>query len=137
MKRGGQRPRLRTVDGDLDEPQRVRVLAEPALGLPRVDVDPGHPLLVRLAGQLTGVLDAIGGGCQSDGDTGALPEVVIISAGSIALDVGTRRIRCAAVELDPAMHPHHPPQRRPSTTNGPLEMPRGPPDHGRPIYEHS
>ena len=54
-----------------------------------------------------------------------------------AHDEHQRRIRCAAVELDPAMHPHHPPQRRPSTTNGPLEMPRGPPDHGRPIYEPS
>jgi hypothetical protein len=126
-----------TLNREPDEPEPVAVGAQTALRFPRIDVDPGHPLLIRVAGQLTGVLDAIGGGGQSDGDTDALTEVVVISAGSIALDVGTRRIRCAAVELHPAMHPHHPPQRRPSTTNGPLEMPRGPPDHGRPIYEHS
>ena len=42
----GQRPGLRAVDDDLDEPQRVRVVADPTLLAPGVDVDPGDPLLV-------------------------------------------------------------------------------------------
>src|SRR5436305_1468834 len=31
MRRGGQEPRLGAVDGDLDEPQRLRVVADPTL----------------------------------------------------------------------------------------------------------
>ena len=46
MQGRGQRPGLRAVDGDLDEPQRVRVLADPTLRPSGVDVDPGDPLLV-------------------------------------------------------------------------------------------
>ena len=137
MQGSGQGSGLGSVDGDLDEPQRVRILAESALRFPRFNVDPGHPLLVRVAGQLAEVLDAVRGGGQSGGDAGALAEVVVIGTGSVAFDIGARRVRCAAVELHAAMHPDHPPRRRPSTTNGPLDMPSGPPDHGRPIYQHA
>jgi hypothetical protein len=49
MKRSGQRPGLGSVDGDLDEPKRVRVVADPALLETAVDVDAGDPLLVGLA----------------------------------------------------------------------------------------
>jgi hypothetical protein len=73
----------------------------------RVDVDPGHPLLVRVASQITRVHDTVRGRGQSAGDTGALAEVVVIRAGSVALDIGTCRVRCAAVELHPAMHLDH------------------------------
>ncbi len=44
-----QRPGLRPVDGDLDEPQRVRVVPQPPLGPAGVDVVPGDPPLVGLA----------------------------------------------------------------------------------------
>ena len=42
----GQRPGLRAVDHDLDEPQTLGVLPQPTLRLPGLDVVPGDPPLV-------------------------------------------------------------------------------------------
>ena len=134
MQRRGQGPGLGSVDRNLDEPECVRILAEAALVSARLDVDPGNPLLVGVPGHGPSTLDNVGSGGESLSDAGALGKVVVISPGAITLYIGPRGLRCAPVELHTAMHPDHPPQRGPSTTNGPLEMPRGPLDHGRPIY---
>src|SRR5262249_55056308 len=98
------------------------------------NVDPGDPLLVGVAVHRPRGVDALRGSDDPSRDTGALGEVVVVGAGAVTLDVGARGARGASVELHPAMHSGPPPPRRPSTTNGPSEMPRGSPDHGRPIY---
>ena len=95
------------VDGDLDEPQRVRVLADPTLLAAGVDVDPGDPLLVGLAVHRAGVLDAVRGRGEPLGDAGALAEVVVVGPRAVALDVGAGGLRRAVVELHAAMHPDH------------------------------
>jgi hypothetical protein len=69
MERGGQRPGLRAVDNDLDEPQRVRVLADPALLPAGAEVDPGDPLLVSVAFHRAGLGDAVGRSNQPLRDT--------------------------------------------------------------------
>ena len=48
-----------------------------------------------------------GGSDQPPCDAAALAEVVVIGPRAIPLDVGTRGLRRAAVELHPAMHPDH------------------------------
>lgn len=121
MKRCGQGPGLGSVDGDLDEPQCVRVLAQPALPAAGVDVDASDPVLVGLPVHRAPRFNAVGCRDQALGDAAALTEVVVISSGSIPFDVGAGSLRSAAV---PAMHADHPEirsQRRPSTTN---ECPR-------------
>ena len=50
---GGQGPGFRAVDGDLDEPDRVRVLAQPAPRLTGGRVETGDPCLVPVAVQHT------------------------------------------------------------------------------------
>jgi hypothetical protein len=72
-----------------------------------VDVDPGDPLLVRLAVHRPGAFDPVRGRGEPDSNAGALTEVVVVRTGPIALDVGPGSLRCAAVELHPAMHPDH------------------------------
>lgn len=79
MQRCRQRPGLRPVHRDLEEPQRIWVVTHPTLPCAGVDVDPGDPLLIRIAGQLTGILDTTRGSGESGGDSGALGEVVVIS----------------------------------------------------------
>lgn len=107
MKRRCQRPGLRAVDGDLDEPQRVRILADPTLLASGVEVDPGDPLLVDAAGHRAGVLDAVRGRGEPGRHSAALGEVVVICPRAIPLDVGACGLRRAVVELHPAMHPDH------------------------------
>jgi hypothetical protein len=122
MKGCGQGPGLRSVDGDLNEPQRVRVVTHPALLPAGVDVDAGDPLLVGLAVHRPRVLDAVRGSRESLRDSGPLTEVVVIGPRAIALHVGAGGLRCTVVELHPAVHADHPEswsQRRPSTTNEP------------------
>ena len=106
-----QGPGLRSVDGDLDEPQRVRVVTDPTLRPAGVDVDAGDPLLVDLPGHRTRVLDTVAGRDQPLGDPGALTEVVVIRARPIPLDIGPGSTSCAAVELHTAMHADHPESR--------------------------
>lgn len=79
MQCGGQRPGLRSVDRDLDEPESVRIVAKSALRLPGCHVDPRDPLLVGIAGELAGALDAVGGGRQAGGDAASFAEVVVVS----------------------------------------------------------
>ena len=102
---GRQRPAFGTVDGDLDEAQRVRVVAEPALRLAGVDVVARHPLLIRLAGKRAGVLDTVGGGDQPVGESAALAQVVVVCTRPIPLKIGPGGAGSAAVELHPTMHP--------------------------------
>jgi hypothetical protein len=104
MRGSRQGPGLRTVDGDLNEPQRVRVLANPTLLATCVNVDPRDPLLVGLTVHRPRALDPVRGRGQPLGDAGALAEVVVVGPRSIALDVGASSLRYAAVELHPAMH---------------------------------
>lgn len=90
---GGQRPRLRAVNADLDEPQRTRIITQPALGRSGVDVVPGHPLLVGRGVKFADFSQAhrvayIGDvpGC----DPGAFGQVVVVGTRVIGLDVGAR-----------------------------------------------
>ena len=46
VQRRGERPGLRTVDHDLDEPQALLVATQPALGRTGLDVVPGDPPFV-------------------------------------------------------------------------------------------
>lgn len=128
-----QGPGLRAVDGDLDEPQRVRVFADPTLLMLGVNVDPGDPLLVGLAVHRIGILDAVRSRCEPGRDAAALAEVVVVGARSVAFDVGPGSLRCTAVELHPAM-----PRTTASTTSADNQRtPRNAawaPDQGRPIY---
>lgn len=73
-----QRPGLRAVDGDLDEPQRVRVIPDPTLLVTGVDVDTGDPLLIGLAVHRSGVLDTVRGRGEPGRHSAALAEVVVI-----------------------------------------------------------
>ncbi len=110
MQGGGERPGLGSVDGDLDESQRVRVFADAALLAAGGNVDPCDPLLVRLAFHRPGALDASRGRDQALGDAAALAEVVVVGPGAITLNVGAGGLRCATVELHAAVHPNHPDQ---------------------------
>jgi len=104
---GGQRPGLRPVDDHLDEPQRIRVIADPTLLATGVNIDPGNPLLVGLTVHRARVLDPARGRCEAGSHSAALAEVVVVRPGAIPLDVGARGLRRAAVELHPAIHPDH------------------------------
>lgn len=86
------------------------VLEQPTLPDTGVDVDPGDPLRVGIAGHRARALDALGRGGQALRDAGALAEVVVVGSGSVALDVGTGGLRRAGVELHPAVHSNHPDQ---------------------------
>jgi hypothetical protein len=79
--------------GDLDEPQRIRILAEAALVSARLDVDPGDPLLEGVLGHGSGARDTVRGRGQSLSDTGAFGEVLVISAAAVALDMGAGSLR--------------------------------------------
>ncbi len=109
MKGRGQRPGLRAVDGDLDEPQRLRVLANPTLPSPGVDVHPGDPMLVGVAVHRAGSRNTIRGRSEPLGDAAVLAEVVVIGPRTVALDIGTRGLRRAVVELHAAVHADHRP----------------------------
>ncbi len=63
------------------------------LCLARLDVDPGNPLLVGVTGRGPSTLDNVGSGGESLSDAGALGRVVVISPGSITLDVGPDGLR--------------------------------------------
>ena len=126
---GRERPGLRAVDGDLDEPQRVRVVPQPALGLAGLDVVAGHPPLVGLAVEVAGLPHRRAHRVAHIGDVpgrdaGTFGQVVVVGTGVVGLDVGTRGSGRAAVELHPAMHADHPEsglgrsgQRLPATSN--------------------
>src|SRR3954454_971958 len=103
MKRRGQGPRLGSVDGDLDEPQRLRVVADPTLLKTGADLDAGDPLLVGVPGHGPRILEAAWSRGQTLSDASAFGKVVVISPRAITLDVGARRLRCAAVELHPTV----------------------------------
>jgi hypothetical protein len=106
--RRGEGPALGSVDDDLDEPQGVVVLAEPALREAGGDVVAGDPALVGRPVELAGVRDrdAVGAADGDDvgGEAGAFGEVVVVDPGAVGFDVVARRGGVAAVELDPAVH---------------------------------
>ena len=137
VQRGGQRPGLRAVDGDLDEPQRVRVLADPTLRCDRCRRRPRRPTARRSRRPSSRLLDAVRGRGESRRRRRCPRRG---SSRRPASDRARRRRARPSLRrgrTSPRHAPGPPPPRRPSTTNGPLEMPRGPPDHGRPIYEPS
>ena len=103
-----ERPGLRSVDGDLDEPHGLVVLAQPPLHCACLDVVSGDPSLVGRAVHVGSALDAIGGRDEVHGDPAALGEVVVVRAGPIGLDVVSSGGCCAAVDLHAAMHRNHP-----------------------------
>lgn len=107
MQGSRERPGLRAVDGDLDEPQRVRVLTDSTLLSPGVDVDPGDPLLERVPVHRAGSRDTVRGRSESLGDARAPAEVVVVGSRTVALDVGASGLPRAVVELHAAMHPDH------------------------------
>jgi len=138
VERGSQRPRLRPVDDDLDEPQRVLVLADqPFRGDSLVApvetlVVPGDPALVGVAVQHSPCLNcgnrtfplARQSGYVAGRDPGALGEVVVIGPGVVGLDVGAGSGGRAAVELHPTVHgglvtARHHSSKTPEMTLGP------------------
>lgn len=107
MQRGCERPGHGSVDGRLDEPQRVLVVADPTLFETGVDVDSRYRLLVPVTVNRAGTRGALGRGGQVFRDAGALAEVVVVCPGSVALDLGTGGLGGAAVELHSATHANH------------------------------
>ena len=120
-----QRPGLRAVDHDLDEPQTLGVLPQPALRLPGLDVVPRDPPLVGRPVQhprspyhpLLAVPPGAyplrrGRGDVPLGQAGPFGEVVVVDPGAVGLDVGARGAGRAAVELDPTVHASSPPVSR-------------------------
>jgi len=107
VERRCERPGLRPVDGDLDEPQPIRVLTDPTLLAAGVDVAAGDPLLVGFPVHRAGSRNAIRSRGEPLRDAGPLAEVVVIGPRTVALDIGTGGLRCAVVELHAAMHADH------------------------------
>lgn len=75
-----ERPRLRPVHHDLDEPHRARVGTQPATRLTGLRIQAGDPHLVPVAGQ-RGQLDdrSVGTGHEPPSDAGAFGEVVVVA----------------------------------------------------------
>ena len=93
VQHGGQRPGLRAVDHNLDEPHRPLVGAQPAPRLSGIRVSAGDPGLVGVTGRLHSLLHPPGAGREAAGDAGALGQVVVIGAAAVGLQVraGSRR----------------------------------------------
>ena len=108
----GERPGLRPVDDDLDEPQRACVVAQPTLGRAGQHVVAGDPPLVGRTVEITDALHSAGAGEVVLGQAGAFGQVVVVGAGVVGLDVGARGGRRPPVELHSTVHP---PRHRPST----------------------
>ena len=110
MECGGERPGLRPVDDDLDEPQRACVVAQASLGRAGQHVVPGDPALVRRAVEVADALHRSGAGDVVLGQAAAFGQVVVVGARVVGLDVGARGSRRAAVELHSTVHrPRHRP----------------------------
>jgi len=104
VQRRRERPRLRPVDGDLDEPHRLIIGSEPAFRCPGFNVVPGDPPLVGLAVHVVPVLEAPGCGDDPHRNAAALGEVVVVGPGSVGLDVVPRGGRRSPVDLHAAVH---------------------------------
>lgn len=84
VQRRGERPGLGSVDDNLDETERVVVVAQSTLRVPGCDVVPGDPAFVARAVEVGAsfgaqAVDADGDGVVL-GDTAALGEVVVVGA---------------------------------------------------------
>jgi hypothetical protein len=110
MQHRGQRPGLRPVHDDLDEPHRPVVRPQPAPRPAGRRIPAGHPRLVGVAGQrrqLPGT--AIGASGVAAGDPRALGQVVVIRPASAGLQVAPRGRRRSCVDLHPAVQLPTPP----------------------------
>lgn len=107
-------PGLRSVDGDLDEPDPLLVLPQPPLREPAVDVISRDPPLVGLAVHVGSALDLnslvelVEARAEVHGDPAALGEVVVVRPGPIGLDVVSSGGCRAAVDLHAAVHSNPP-----------------------------
>src|SRR5680860_806958 len=100
VKRGGQRPRLWSVDHHLHEPDRSSVGAHPALGCTRGRVVPADPRLVGVTGQRSPIAHPHGWrGEVTLCNAGAFGEVVVIGTPAIGLDIAARSSGRAAIDL--------------------------------------
>jgi hypothetical protein len=121
IQRRRQRPRLRAVDRDFDEPDAVLVRPKPALRESGVAVVSGDPSFVRLAVHVSPSLDPdplvelVETRSEVHRDPAALGEVVVVRADPIGLHVVSSGGWCAAVDLHAAMHRNHL-RQQPSTT---------------------
>jgi hypothetical protein len=75
---GGERPGLRPVDDDLDEPQRACVVAQAPLGSAGQHVVPADPALVRRAVEAADALHSSGAGDVVLGHAAAFGQVVVV-----------------------------------------------------------
>jgi hypothetical protein len=131
VQRGRQRPRLRPVDHDLDEPDRARVLPQPPPRRSSERVATRNPGLVGIAIQGAEILDtAVGSSDEPLREARSLGQVVVVHPGMVGLDIVARSRRHTAVDLDPTLHVQHQPTLRPET-------PFGPPVKGGPTYVNS
>ncbi len=119
----GQRPGLRTVHRHLDEPHRLLIAAEPALGSVGLHHPAGHPPLISRPVQRRQPEHPVPGGDQPGRQPGPLSQVVIIGTRPVRLDIRAGSSRVTPVDLHPTMHPkppaldnHQQPQTRRSDT---------------------
>ena len=78
---------------------------QPAAWLPGVQIEPGHPRLVLVAGQRLQLEQrAVRAGGVPAGDTGAIGQVVVIRPAPVGLDILAGRSGTAAVNLQPTVH---------------------------------
>ena len=100
VKRGGQRPRLWSVDHHLHEPHRSSVGAHPPLGRTRGRVVPADPRLVGVTGQRSLTAHPrLRRGEVTLRNAGAFGEVVVIRTAAIGLDIAARSSGRAAIDL--------------------------------------
>lgn len=118
MQRCGDRPGLGPVDGDLDEPDRLVVRAEPTPRGAGLHVVAGNPLLVRRTVHVVASLNEAWPGDEALRQATPLGQVVVVGPGPVGLDVVARGGGTAAVDLQPTMHPRRL-HRHPATTTNP------------------
>ena len=110
MQGGGQRPRLRAVHRDLDEPHPLRVRPQPPLRLAGLDDMAGHPLLIRVPIERSG--SSHDGRLVTHGwgrhvalrNSGPLCQVVVVGTRPIGLDIVPGSGRRSAIDLHATVH---------------------------------
>jgi hypothetical protein len=125
--RGRQRPGLRAVDHDLDEPHRPIVGAQPPPRHAGVRISAGHPRLVGLSGQRRTFLHPPVAGGEAAGQAAALGQVVVIGPAAVGHQVRPGSRWRAGVHLHPTVQF----QRHQTMTNkSALETAMGPAKRG-------
>lgn len=101
----GERPRLRSVDDDFDEPNGVVVVAQPSFCRAGIRFETGDPGLITVTSQRRESTCFLTVRCDvAVGESAALGEVIVIGAAAVGLDIVPSRRRSAAINLQSAAH---------------------------------